>query len=694
MQQPNPTPGPTNPPPQNNQLAQPGPPSPREVSSQFTEKYYQIRTQRPDLLVKFYGPNSKVSLNDGVNQKVFTGPQEISEGINVFADARVVSHSINCTDIQGEKGGRGGYMLQVCGLIQRKSTPPQKFAQSFFLVHADQTQNHLVVSNDMITLFPFDVQPANVGQQALIHPYYMQMPQNSAAMMAIQQQQQQHMMAAQHPLGQAMPYGGRMEPGAAPDANNPQNMHQMYQMHQPQPTGQQPQMPVRQHYMPAQQQQLPGHPTPTAQMSPRGSGQLPATAIQPVTPQQPPMPVPQQQPQQQYMRNAQNPHAQAHPPAQNMPPNPNPNLHPQQQQHHVNININQYQQNASSQQQHTENTAPSVNQALPGPTYQLPGKHVTQSETQTDEQANQYPPDPRDASSGYDQSVQQMEQQRPVPRPSSAAANQNNTVLPPSKPQYQPAAPPQRLRDQPPQALQSTAPPQQVNHARGQLPSHTSADDSTSSSPQPSSQQVNGNGVVEVSGSNVGGVSTNHTSSTGASHRPTFSRSGSGGFGGGSGYNQGGPPLFSLFVHNLPVDVTEEKIKEIFSPYGQVRGFKIKPSFSKESNTPGEKSYAFVDFGSEEEMRTAVSQCDGMDVDGRQIIVQEKRPVIFSPYQSKGSYRGGGGPYRDARGGGRGGDARGRGRTDFGRGGRSSRGRDERGRGRSSYRSSTPTSRS
>jgi len=72
----------------------------------------------------------------------------------------------------------------------------------------------------------------------------------------------------------------------------------------------------------------------------------------------------------------------------------------------------------------------------------------------------------------------------------------------------------------------------------------------------------------------------------------------------------------SLYVGNLSHSVTEERLKELFSNYGEVKGVRIIPG----------RDFGFVDMSSSSEAETAKAALNGSDFEGRALKVDEARP--------------------------------------------------------------------
>jgi cold-inducible RNA-binding protein len=118
----------------------------------------------------------------------------------------------------------------------------------------------------------------------------------------------------------------------------------------------------------------------------------------------------------------------------------------------------------------------------------------------------------------------------------------------------------------------------------------------------------------------------------------------------------------NLFVGNMNFQTTEEELRELFEPFGQVTRVHI----AKDRDTGRARGFAFVEMANDEEAAKAISALDGKEVGGRNLKVNEARPKEGG--SSRGP-RGGFGGNREGRGpgGGGGGGRRGGG----GRGGRS-----------------------
>lgn len=77
-----------------------------------------------------------------------------------------------------------------------------------------------------------------------------------------------------------------------------------------------------------------------------------------------------------------------------------------------------------------------------------------------------------------------------------------------------------------------------------------------------------------------------------------------------------------LYVGNLSYQMTEESLREVFSPIGEVLSAKI----ITDAATGRSKGFGFVEMASDEEAAKAISDLNGTNVMDRAINVSEARP--------------------------------------------------------------------
>lgn len=92
-----------------------------------------------------------------------------------------------------------------------------------------------------------------------------------------------------------------------------------------------------------------------------------------------------------------------------------------------------------------------------------------------------------------------------------------------------------------------------------------------------------------------------------------------------------------LYVGNLDFGIDDQKLKEIFSQFGNIEeATVIQDKFSKRS-----KGFGFVTFSEDADADKAVSEMDQKEVEGRAIKVNEARPKEDNPKRNFNGPRGG-----------------------------------------------------
>lgn len=132
--------------------------------------------------------------------------------------------------------------------------------------------------------------------------------------------------------------------------------------------------------------------------------------------------------------------------------------------------------------------------------------------------------------------------------------------------------------------------------------------------------------------------------------------------------NKGERVSKKLYVGNLPYSMDDQQLNDLAAPFGQVASASvIKDKFSGRS-----KGFGFIEMANDDEALKAIEELDGKDFGGRNLKVNEAKPMVPREGGFGGGPRGGGG-------GGRGGPRRGGGGG--GRGGRDGGGGRDRNRG-------------
>ena len=112
-----------------------------------------------------------------------------------------------------------------------------------------------------------------------------------------------------------------------------------------------------------------------------------------------------------------------------------------------------------------------------------------------------------------------------------------------------------------------------------------------------------------------------------------------------------------LYVGNLPYSFRDQDLEQTFAEYGTVNSAKV----MMERDTGRSKGFGFVEMGSDAEAQAAIQGAHGQNFGGRDLVVNEARPMEARPPRSGGGGFGGGGygGGREGGGGGYGGGGRG-----------------------------------
>ncbi len=97
-----------------------------------------------------------------------------------------------------------------------------------------------------------------------------------------------------------------------------------------------------------------------------------------------------------------------------------------------------------------------------------------------------------------------------------------------------------------------------------------------------------------------------------------------------------------LYVGNLPYGVRDTDLEQAFAQFGSVTSAKV----MMERDTGRSKGFGFVEMGSDAEAQAAINGMNGQSLGGRNVVVNEARPMEARPPRSGGyggGYGGGGG---------------------------------------------------
>ena len=102
-----------------------------------------------------------------------------------------------------------------------------------------------------------------------------------------------------------------------------------------------------------------------------------------------------------------------------------------------------------------------------------------------------------------------------------------------------------------------------------------------------------------------------------------------------------------LYVGNLSYSVSDDSLQQHFSEFGTITSAKV----MMDRDSGRSKGFGFVEMSSDAEAQAAISGMNGKSVDGRDMVVNEARPME----PRTGGFGGGGGGGRREGGGGGGG---------------------------------------
>jgi len=80
--------------------------------------------------------------------------------------------------------------------------------------------------------------------------------------------------------------------------------------------------------------------------------------------------------------------------------------------------------------------------------------------------------------------------------------------------------------------------------------------------------------------------------------------------------------IMNIFVANLPYQVSQEQLKQLFENYGEVSSVKIVVDKLKGRS----KGYGFVEMPADNEASKAIDSLNGFDLEGRSIAVKKSEP--------------------------------------------------------------------
>jgi RNA recognition motif-containing protein len=77
-----------------------------------------------------------------------------------------------------------------------------------------------------------------------------------------------------------------------------------------------------------------------------------------------------------------------------------------------------------------------------------------------------------------------------------------------------------------------------------------------------------------------------------------------------------------IYVANISFNVTEQDIRDLFSEYGEIESVKM----ITDKYTGQSRGFAFIEMGTENDAKKAISELNGKTFMGRTLTVAEARP--------------------------------------------------------------------
>lgn len=78
-----------------------------------------------------------------------------------------------------------------------------------------------------------------------------------------------------------------------------------------------------------------------------------------------------------------------------------------------------------------------------------------------------------------------------------------------------------------------------------------------------------------------------------------------------------------LFIGNLPYSTSDEELESHFSEHGQIEDAKV----IMDKMTGRSRGFGFVTFTSDDEGEAAIEKTNGVELGGRELVVNEARPM-------------------------------------------------------------------
>lgn len=93
----------------------------------------------------------------------------------------------------------------------------------------------------------------------------------------------------------------------------------------------------------------------------------------------------------------------------------------------------------------------------------------------------------------------------------------------------------------------------------------------------------------------------------------------------------------NIYVANIPWKASEDQLRQLFAEYGEVSSAKI----IMDKVTQRSRGFGFVEMADENSARQAISNLNGADFLGKNLVVNEARPREERPNNFRGNSGGG-----------------------------------------------------
>jgi RNA recognition motif-containing protein len=91
----------------------------------------------------------------------------------------------------------------------------------------------------------------------------------------------------------------------------------------------------------------------------------------------------------------------------------------------------------------------------------------------------------------------------------------------------------------------------------------------------------------------------------------------------------------NIYIRNLSATVTEELLKGLFTPFGEV----VSVTIVKDRDTGAPRGFGFVEMADAAEAKSAITALNGTSVQGRRLSLNEARPKELDGVHNESTMR-------------------------------------------------------